>query len=678
MTQKIMKGLNICNPVDADKEYMLYAVEYAHKHGFTHIQFNGPIHNPVKGNIDGMLRYRKYADFNGGKDNAYIDTSLDGLNAALDKAAAYGIKMYVWHHEVELPASFKEVHPEILNEYGDIELTHRCIADFLENKIADFFFYYPNAAGIVLTLHETSVPILKLKNQKLGKVERVKYITQILFDACKKAGKELIVRPFASIEEDYALMTAAYAQISDELIVMDKWTQFDWSLTLPNNAFFKKITGNPLLIEADIFGEFFGRDYIPLMLLEHIKEKVAYCQAFSPLGYVARIDRAGHTAFGNINEVNIDIFNACLCGEDPTAAAKKFFDEKFGSAGETMLDIMLKTEDILKKIYYLGGFYYNEQSFFPQLNHSKNHYYTEILRENGKIDSDEWFIPPEYKKKSLPELIGEKRAAVSEAEELCARFISLRGDMPESLYEKTLPKFLNLKYIARLWAVQTEIFITCGKFFDTGKSSFEEELNGLLETLSAINKEAKSALGDKYMCMYSAASEEKDIMQDRVEDFIDDLKYAFNAEKTAFANLKKDTALYDAVVCGSMAESHLLKKEVNFSDTTVTENGICRVAGTLRDGWCAVNAHGWFGYRVKINPHKKNIIKIMLGAIGKENAFDVRVTVGDEIYTFNGEQCRTKEIEIEYTPKDGENGVRIRFDKISPATPCVYTIKIYG
>lgn len=678
MKKEMIKGLNICNPVDADREYMLYAVEYAYKHGFTHIQFNGPIHNPVKGNIDGMLRYRKYADFNVGKDDAYIDTSLDGLNAALDKAEEYGIKMYVWHHEVEIPASFKDAHPEILNEYGDIELTHPYIADFLENKIEDFFFYYPNAAGIVLTLHETSVPILKLKNQKLGKVERVKYITQILFDACKKAGKELIVRPFASIEEDYALMTAAYAQISDELIVMDKWTQFDWSLTLPNNAFFNKITGNPLLIEADIFGEFFGRDYIPLMLFEHIKEKVAYCNTFSPLGYVARIDRGGHTAFGNINEVNIDILNACLCGDDPLTAARSFYCEMFGAAGKAMLDIMLKTEPILKKIYYLGGFYYNEQSFFPQLNHSKNHYYTEILRENGKIDSDEWFIPPEYKKKSLPELTEEKHAAVCDAEELCKRFMSLEDDMPASVYEKTLPKFLNLKYIARLWAIQTEIFITCGKFFDTGERAFEEELNSLLERLSAVDEEAKSALGDKYMCLYSAASDVRDVMKDRIECFIGDLKRAFHAEKKVFAELKKDAALYDSVVCGSMAESHLLKKEVNFSDTAVTENGVCRIAGTLRDEWCSVNAHGWFGYRVKINPQKKNIVKIMLGAVGEKDAFDVRVTIGDEVYTFHETQCRTKEIEIEYTPKDGADGVRIRFDKISPATPCVYTIKIYG
>ena len=90
-------------------------------------------------------------------------------------------------------------------------------------------------------MHETKVPLLKLKNQKLGKVERVKFVTQTLYDACKKYGKELIVRPFASIAEDYEMMTKAYEEISKDLVVMDKWTQFDWSLCLPHNKFFEKI-----------------------------------------------------------------------------------------------------------------------------------------------------------------------------------------------------------------------------------------------------------------------------------------------------------------------------------------------------------------------------------------------------------------------------------------------------
>ena len=57
-------GISVCNPVDIEREYLLYTVDYAIKHKMNHIQFIGPIHNPQKGNVDGMTIYRKYSAFN--------------------------------------------------------------------------------------------------------------------------------------------------------------------------------------------------------------------------------------------------------------------------------------------------------------------------------------------------------------------------------------------------------------------------------------------------------------------------------------------------------------------------------------------------------------------------------------------------------------------------------------
>ena len=158
--QEIIKGIAVCNPVDIEKEYLLYTVDYAGKLGVNHIQVVGPIHNGVKGNIDGMTSYRKYSHFNNTKDMVYVDYSIDVINEACRKAREYGIKMYQWHHELDLPDEFKEVYPEILNGYGDIEVTHPIVKDFLENKVLDFFHAYPDMDGIILTLHET---MLRLK-----------------------------------------------------------------------------------------------------------------------------------------------------------------------------------------------------------------------------------------------------------------------------------------------------------------------------------------------------------------------------------------------------------------------------------------------------------------------------------------------------------------------------------
>ena len=55
------------NPVDFEEAYLLQCARYAVSQGVTHFQFIGPIHDPVKGNIDGMVFYRKYAQFNAAK-----------------------------------------------------------------------------------------------------------------------------------------------------------------------------------------------------------------------------------------------------------------------------------------------------------------------------------------------------------------------------------------------------------------------------------------------------------------------------------------------------------------------------------------------------------------------------------------------------------------------------------
>ena len=393
-----IKGISVCNPVDIDRDYLLFAVDYAGKLGFDHIQVIGPIHDGLKGNIDGMTPYRKYSHFDNIKDMTYVQYSIDAVNEACRKAKEYNIKVYQWHHELDLPSEFKEVYPEIVNSYGDIEVTHPLVKDFLENKVMDFFYAYPDMDGIILTLHETKIPLLKLKDQKLGKVERVKYVTKTLFDTCRSLGKELIVRPFASIEEDYVMMTKAYEEISSELLIMDKWTQFDWSLTLPHNAFYTKIQKNPLFVEADIFGEFFGKGRLPLMLKEHIAQKFTYCETFSPKGYVARIDRGGQTPFGDVNEVNNYIMHAHLNHEDVEKRINGFFEDNYPEAAEEVRALMEPTEEILKKTIYTNGYYFSELSRFPTLNHCKNHFYFEMMREHCDIASNEWFIPKNWER----------------------------------------------------------------------------------------------------------------------------------------------------------------------------------------------------------------------------------------------------------------------------------------
>ena len=165
--KKFIKGVSFLNPVEVDGEYYNFVAYYALKNGYNHIELIGPTHDGVKGNIDGMVYLKKYSKFNGVKDKNYVNYCLKCVNEATKKVAEAGAKSYFWHHELDLPNGFKEEYPETLNDFGDIEVTHPIVKDYLENRIYDFFESYPYMHGITLTLHETKVPLLKLKNQKL-------------------------------------------------------------------------------------------------------------------------------------------------------------------------------------------------------------------------------------------------------------------------------------------------------------------------------------------------------------------------------------------------------------------------------------------------------------------------------------------------------------------------------
>ena len=667
----MIRGISVCNPVDVKEDYFLFTIDYAIEKKITHVQLIGPIHDYVKGNIDGMTPYRKYSQFNDEKDMDYVNYCLDVVNKGCKKASEAGIKMYFWHHELDLPSSFAEVYPEVKNETDDIEVTHPLVKDFLENRIEDFFAAYPYMHGIILTLHETKVPLLKLKNQKLDKIERVKYVTQILHDTCKKLGKELIVRPFASLEEDYVMMTKAYESISTEMMIMDKWTQFDWSLCMPHNQFYNKIKNNPLFVEADIFGEFFGKGMLPLMLKKHITDKFAYCEGFKPAGYVARIDRAGRDPFGKVNQVNIDIMNACMQGEDVDAAADKFFEERYPGYAKEVASIMENTEEILKKIIYLKGYYYSELSMFPHINHSKNHFYFEMMKKDYDIASNEWFIPKNWDRGTIESIIEEKATAVKMSEEAYNKVLALEGKIGKTEYEDLWRKFANLKYVSLMWEKMTSIFINYVRFFETRDEKYEAVLENLLAEMDRIDNEGAKLLGADYYCN-AANNDLASGRSERAKKFIRHIKQSFANEKAITEKLEAED-LTDFIVCGGGMEGHRLQKEVNFSDTYVEEDTIFRIPGTYRGaGFSTVNTHGWFSYEIKVKPNTENKIKVALSSMG--DSIDIKVNIDGTEYTVNEKADGMKEFEFTYT--GDKDAIRIRFDRFTGNTPCVHWITV--
>ena len=89
--------------------------------------------------------------------------------------------------------------------------------------------------------------------------------------------------------------------------------------------------------------------------------------------------------------------------------------------------------------------------------------------------------------------------------------------------------------------------------------------------------------------------------------------------------------------------------------------------------WSTINAHGWFSYEVKIKPNTENKIVVVAGS--STESIDVKVTVADKEYIIKEKADGKKEFTFNYTAAN-ENFLRIRFDRISGNTPCIYFIKV--
>lgn len=678
---KPTKGISFLNPVKVEGEYLKKCAKYAIEHGIKHFELVGPTHDPVRGNCDGMTLFRKYAQFNEDKDVAYIKYCEKELNEALDMVDAHGIKSYYWHHELEVPAKFDELYPEVLNDRGDVEVTHPLIKDFLVNKIEDFFYTYPKMSGIVLTLHETRIPLLKLKNQKLGKIERVKYVTEIVYEACKRLGKELIVRPFASIAQDYDDLMTAYEQISSDLTVNDKWTKYDWSLTKPHNPFLKRIK-NPLVVEADIY-EYFGKGFLPLMLKKHITEKVKYCSQFDPRGYVLRIDRDGYTPFGTPHEVNLEIMEAALDGRDIDEAIDAFFRREYGEYGDIVRSVMEDTEDLQIKALHAGGRALHWLSSFPPLFTMKNTY--RIFRDD--------FIMPEsmkehgYEKPDIDVVLADKKEAIAKIGEKLAIVESLKGKLDEDKYYQLWMRFKNFDIVAKIFE---QLCITCysiARYFEHHDEKALAEIYQSIDIMRELDREGFEALGPKdFHCealslkknnafrKYGLGSDSTDPRDGHVYLLDRLLRPAVDMEVAKDRELRAENPV-DYVISGGFSEEHNRKSEPNFSAALTMPDGPCRTAGSQRGSmWSVVKAHGWFSYEMKVNPGVENTITVEGKGEGGTLSIDLAIDGDMTRHSASGEGL--VKITRTFTPAPGVDKVTVRIDRNSASLPFIYSVMI--
>lgn len=230
-----------------------------------------------------------------------------------------GLKLNVWYHVGrDIPCEVRRDYPE----YCDMGTGF--VYQFEAHCLAEFFATYPEVDGLVVTsIHETDSILGRAGDA--DRRERLFRLYTAIYAACRKAGKEMILRDFIVKKADYDDFTAVLDRLPCDIIVMTKEILADWCfIRQEKNPYISRYRGRRLVVEFDLYGEYQGRTDIPYADPEYFYKSIRDLLPFHIEGAVGRIvhdyERESQfpTIFDSLNAINVSAFSRTLVHVGPT------------------------------------------------------------------------------------------------------------------------------------------------------------------------------------------------------------------------------------------------------------------------------------------------------------------------------------------------------------------------
>ena len=248
-----------------------------------------------------------------------FDNSKKWMKDLFRRIKSKGLKLNIWYHVGrDVPPGLSELYPE----YQDVDTGFAY--DFEQKCLTEFFELYPEVDGITVTsLHETD-SILWRKG-KASRRERLVKLYRSIHSACRKAGKDFILRGFIVKQKDYQDFNAVLDELPRDIIVMSKEVLADWChIHQGKDPFLQHFARRRLVVEFDLYGEYQGRTALPYTDPEYYWHCL---RDLAPLGIEGAVGRIVHdqdrkteypTIFDSFNEVNVAAFSNTLCDAGAT------------------------------------------------------------------------------------------------------------------------------------------------------------------------------------------------------------------------------------------------------------------------------------------------------------------------------------------------------------------------
>ncbi|MCG8389323.1 MAG: hypothetical protein MJA30_27460 [Cytophagales bacterium] len=367
-----------------------------------------------------------------------------------------GLKTWIWTHEfADVPSKYLE------NDI--VQMDRRGFWKWLEGRYDQVLKEFPEFDGFLITFHEAQYRIFNNAqvNSKLPMPERFQKLINVLHKACKKYGKDLVVRTFVYEPEQLKWLEEGLQKVDDDIIVQSKCVPHDWQPFYPHNPVIGKFKGKKQIVEFDGSSEYTGRNHIPYTSPEYFSYRWQHGLQFPQVvGYNARIDHGGYDALFTPNEINIYTLHRVT--ENPNITADEIWSEwakeRYGeaAAGE-IISILKPSFEIVNKLFFPYGVWFTDHTKLPHFEYANSHitYINKWDAANYATTTQKLLEPG---METFRGLLAEKDTAIALVQRSLWRLHQARPKLREQDYDDLNERLLLMMQTAMIWRYHAEAF----------------------------------------------------------------------------------------------------------------------------------------------------------------------------------------------------------------------------
>lgn len=646
----------VCATDDLDERHILRVMERAAREGVSGIEV---CHLA----IDSFLTYRAFPQLAARRSLARIRGEQAMLRRLCDRAAKLGLRLGMWHHEIEGPEDLLEQLPELRAKDGLIDLEKPLLYEFISGKCAEFFALFPTMDELVLTLTETRYVVAHRPFSETPPSERIRRVLQAVADVTEPLGKRLVIRPFSAVRADELHVRDALRRLRARRVsVMYKTEPFDWNPFLPDEELIGSVKRYEARAETDAGAEYYGQADFPCCYTRYIQRRLDSARRKGARVAVIRVDRgAGHTALGHpVNEANV--IAPTQWALDPLRGLDRcraeWLWQRHGARSARLMNLLERTFEVIQKTLYIDRQSISHRAF-PDLEHAKHIQVFALFEETVSLGhmTGHWSMLPTRKTLTHRAILAEKQAAVELARGILREFDRLSATMSPVSREEIRTALLSLEALAQACLSFCRVMAAhTGEMWERPRRAtraFEVERKEFRDLADRIEARHGSDFFRKMpACMRSIA---------------DGIAAERAVEVPLRRSLRKRPGLVDYVLCGFAAEGHRLAKRLHTGQTFPFADRFVRATG--------VGPSEGFAYHLKSLPHRPQRLIVTLAADGAPRPGILRV--GDRDLALDPPPSQgLARLEFDLPPRAGKELV-IRCSSTTPRPCWVATLELF-